>query len=57
MAIVNHEFAEYDWPHQDPIGKCLRVGALKTPTLWMTVVGEVADARLGPPDRDARVQF
>jgi predicted permease len=57
VAIVNHEFAENYWPHQDPIGKRIRVGTLKMPTLWMTVVGEVADARLGPPDQDARVQF
>jgi predicted permease len=57
VAIVNHEFAEDYWPHQDPIGKRLRAGSLKTPTLWMTVVGEVADAKLGPPDQDARVQF
>jgi predicted permease len=57
VAIVNHEFAEYYWPHQDPIGKRLRVGTLKMPTLWMTVVGEVADAKLGPPDQDARVQL
>jgi predicted permease len=58
VAIVNHEFAEDYWPHQDPIGKRLRVGSsLKMPTLWMTVVGEVADAKLGPPDQDARAQF
>ena len=31
--------------------------SLKMPTLWMTVVGEVADAKLGPPDQDARAQF
>jgi predicted permease len=57
VAIVNHEFADYYWPHQDPIGKRIRGGTLKMPTLWMTVVGEVADAKLGPPDQDARVQF
>jgi predicted permease len=58
VAIVNDEFAEDYWPHQDPIGKRLRVGSsLKAPTLWMTVVGEVADAKLGSPDHDARVQF
>jgi predicted permease len=58
VAIVNHEFAEDYWPHQDPIGKRLRVGSsLKMPTPWITVVGEVADAKLGPPDQDARVQF
>jgi putative ABC transport system permease protein len=57
VAIVNHEFADYYWPHQDPIGKLIRGGTLKMPTLWMTVVGAVADAKLGPPDQDARVQF
>jgi predicted permease len=57
VAIVNHEFAEDYWPRQDPIGKRMRVGTLKQPTLWMTVVGEVADAKLGAPDEDARVQF
>jgi predicted permease len=57
VAIVNHEFAEYYWPHQDPIGKRIRVGTLKMPTRWMTVVGEVADVKLGPPDQDAGVQF
>jgi predicted permease len=57
VAIVNHEFADYYWPHQDPVGKRIRGGTLKMPTLWMTVVGEVADAKLGPPDQDARVQF
>jgi putative ABC transport system permease protein len=57
VAIVNHEFAEDYWPHQDPIGKRMRVGTLKQPTRWMTVVGEVADAKLEAPDQDARVQF
>ncbi|HTW47347.1 MAG TPA: ABC transporter permease [Acidobacteriaceae bacterium] len=57
VVIVNHEFAEHYWPHQNPIGKRMRVGTLKAPTAWMTVVGEVADAKMGPPDRDAREQF
>jgi len=56
-VIVNHEFAGHYWPHQDPIGKRIRLGFLKMPTPWMTVVGEVADAKLGPPDQDAREQF
>ena len=57
VVIVNHEFAEHYWPHQDPIGKRMRVGMLKSGTPWMTVVGEVADAKLGSPDQDAREQF
>jgi predicted permease len=57
VVIVNHEFAEHYWPHQDPIGKRMRVGTLKSGTPWMTVVGEVADAKLTAPDADASEQF
>ncbi len=57
VVIVNHEFAEHYWPHQDPIGKRMRLGAVKSPTPWMTIVGEVADAKLISPDRDAGEQF
>jgi predicted permease len=57
VVIVNHEFAEHYWPHQDPIGKRVRVGTVKLNSPWMTVVGEVADAKLGAPDADAREQF
>jgi len=56
-VIVNREFAEHYWPHQDPIGKRMRIGTSKMNTPWMTVVGEVADAKLGSPDEDAREQF
>lgn len=57
VVIVNHEFAEHYWPHQDPIGKRMRVGTDKLNAPWMTVVGEVADAKLSAPDADAREQF
>jgi predicted permease len=57
VVIVNHEFAQHYWPHQDPIGKRMRLGTLKMNTPWMTVVGEVADAKLNAPDVDARKQF
>ena len=57
VVIVNREFAEHYWPHQDPIGKRMRVGTLKSGTPWMTVVGEVADAKLTSPDADASEQF
>jgi predicted permease len=57
VVIVNHEFAEHYWPHQDPVGKHMRVGTTKSDTPWMTVVGEVADAKLTAPDADAQQQF
>ena len=57
VMIVNREFAEHYWPHQDPIGKRIHLGtqAMKMP--WITVVGEVADAKLNSPDADAQAQF
>jgi len=35
----------------------VRLGTIKAVTPWMTVVGEVTDAKLGSPDHDAREQF
>jgi predicted permease len=57
VVIVNHEFAEHYWPNQNPIGKRLRQGTPKSTTPWMTVVGEVADAKLNRPDADTAEQF
>jgi putative ABC transport system permease protein len=57
VVIVNQEFAEHYWQHQDPIGKRMRVGTLKSATPWMTVVGEIANAKLTSPDADASEQF
>ena len=57
VVIVNHEFAEHYWPHQDPIGKRIHIGTQKSLDPWMTVVGEVADAKLSTPDADASEQF
>ncbi len=57
VVIVNHEFAQHYWRGQNPIGKRMRVGTMKTNTPWMTVVGVVADAKLTRPDADASEQF
>jgi predicted permease len=57
VVIVNHEFAEHYWPHQDAIGKRMRIGTPQQKLPWMTVVGEIADAKLDSPDADAREQF
>ena len=57
VIIVNREFAEHYWQHQNPLGKRVRTGTTKEQTPWMTVVGEVADAKLTSPDADASEQF
>jgi predicted permease len=57
VVIVNHKFAQHYWPNQNPIGKRLRLGTPNSTTPWLTVVGEVTDAKLIRPDRDASQQF
>jgi predicted permease len=57
VVIVNHKFAQHFWPNQNPIGKRLRLGTPKSTTPWLTVVGEVTDAKLIRPDRDTSQQF
>jgi predicted permease len=44
VVIVNRTFAAQQWPHQDPLGKRLRVyrGSATTPA-WLTVVGIAPD--------------
>jgi len=57
VVIVNRRFASHYWPHQDPIGKRIRIGTQKSPTPWMTIVGEVADTTLQSPDSAADEQL
>jgi predicted permease len=57
VVIVNREFAEHYWPRQNPIGKQMHIDSSKSGAPWMTVVGEVADAKLTSPDADAAEQF
>jgi predicted permease len=56
-VIVNREFAQHYWPDEDPIGRRMRLGPLKSRSPWMTVVGEVADAKLNSLEADAAEQF
>lgn len=57
VLVVNRSFAEHYWPGENPIGKRVRLGTPQMNTPWMTVIGEVADAKIGPPDQPAGRQF
>jgi putative ABC transport system permease protein len=57
VVVVNRRLAEHYWPGQDPIGKRLRAGFAESKSLWMTVVGEVADVRQDGPDMDLNDQY
>jgi putative ABC transport system permease protein len=57
VVIVNRKFAQHYWPNQDPLGKRLRIGTPEMQTPWLTVVGVIADVKLGSPDADTKEQF
>ena len=57
VVIINQKFAEHYWPNGNPIGRRMRLGTPKSTAPWLTVVGEVADAKLTRPDKDTAEQF
>ncbi len=57
VVLVNRNLAEHYWPNQDPVGRRMRVGTPEMKTPWLTIVGEVADVKLGSPDDPTKAQF
>jgi putative ABC transport system permease protein len=57
VVLVNRKLAQHYWPNQDPIGRRLRIGTPEMKTLWLTVVGEVADVKLSSPDEPTKEEY
>jgi predicted permease len=57
VIIVNQSMAEHSWPGQRAVGKRMHIGNPKKGLPWATVVGVVADTKLGPPDEESRDQW
>jgi putative ABC transport system permease protein len=57
VAIVNHKLAQHYWPGADPLGKRFRIGTPESPTVWLTVIGEIADMKVNSPDEPDREQW
>jgi len=57
VVIVSHKLALHYWPNGDPIGKRMRIGTAQMQTPWMTVVGEVADVKMGSPDDSTKEEY
>jgi len=49
--IVNETMAKHCWPGQNALGKRMHAGNPKKGRPWATVVGIVADTKLGAPDQ------
>jgi putative ABC transport system permease protein len=50
VVMVNETMAKHCWPGQSPIGRRMHAGNPKKGMPWATVVGVVADTKLGAPD-------
>ena len=57
VVLVNQSMARHSWPNQQAIGKRMHVGNPKKAYPWATVVGIVADTKVGSRDSPANDQF
>jgi putative ABC transport system permease protein len=57
VVIVNESMAKHSWPGERAVGKRMHVGNPKKGYPWATVVGVVADTRLGSRDEPADDQW
>lgn len=57
VAIVNESLARRAWPGQSAIGKRFHIGNPSSGLPWLTVVGVVADTKLGSRDEPSAEQW
>src|ERR1700722_18139260 len=57
VVVVNQSMAKHSWPGERAVGKRMHVGNPKKGLPWATVVGVVADTRLGARDEPAIDQW
>jgi predicted permease len=50
VVVVNQALAQHYWPDGNAVGHRLRVGTQDAKTPWATIVGIVANTKLGAPD-------
>ncbi len=57
IVIVNQSMAEHSWPDQRAVGKRMHIGSPKMGLPWVTVVGVVADTKMGSRDEPSDDQW
>jgi putative ABC transport system permease protein len=57
VVIINQSMANHCWPGQRAIGKRMHVGSPKNVLPWLTVVGVVADTKMGSRDEPSDDQW
>ena len=50
VAVVNRSLANHYWPGQSAIGKRMHIGNPQKGYPWVTIVGVVANTKIGSPD-------
>ena len=50
VIVVNETMAKHCWPGQSPVGRRMHLGNPKKGLPWATVIGVVADTKVGPRD-------
>ena len=57
VIIVNQSMAKHCWPGERAVGKRMHAGNPQKPLPWATVVGVVADTKMGSPDEPSNDQW
>jgi putative ABC transport system permease protein len=57
VVIIDDHMAQQLWPNEDPIGRRIRYGDLKSTSPWETVVGVVGRVKQYALDLDSRIAF
>lgn len=57
VVIVNESMAKHCWPGQYAVGKRMHVGGPPRKSPWATVVGVVADTKMGSRDEPSKDQW
>jgi predicted permease len=57
VVIVGQSMAEHSWPGQRAVGKRMHIGNPQKGLPWATVVGVVADTKIGSPDEPGKDQW
>jgi predicted permease len=55
VMVINQQMADFFWPKQDPIGKCVKLGGDSVPC--SQVVGVVSTARIGAIQETPRLAY
>lgn len=57
VIVINQSMAKHCWPGQSPIGRRMHAGNPQRTLPWATVVGVVADTKLGSRDEPSNDQW